>query len=202
MSELTTIPANLKTDFLRESESAVMPEIRVENGNVIIPCFIRQETRTEGDKQYTVYRYFDVTCPKIGQDVSNYSVCVRQSYAALRQYFYGDWTVQNEQMLKGEFTAHQYAVRQAFPKYDGESIDAVKRFDAIKEEFWGLIDEVLEKLGKTRADLPAQPFNAETMLAWATQQGMSAADQASYATKFIAVSVNLLHNERNWNELF
>ena len=40
------------------------------------------------------------------------------------------------------------------------------------------------------------------MLAWATQQGMSAVDQANYATKFIAVSVNLLHNGRNWDELF
>lgn len=202
MSELTNIPANLKTDFLRESESAVLPEIRTENGKIIIPVFIRQETRTEGEQQFTVYRYFDVSVPNVGQNISDYNLCVRQSYAALRRHFYGDWAVQNEQILKGEFAAHQYAVRQAFPKYEGESIAAVERFEAIKGEFWGLIDEVLAALGKTRKDLPAQPFNAETMLAWATQQGMSAADQANYATKFIAVSVNLLHNERNWNELF
>jgi len=202
MSELTNIPEKLKTDFLRESESAVLPEIRVENGTIIIPCFVRQENRTEGETQYTVYRYFDVFVPNFGQNISDYNICVRQSYAALRQHFYGDWAVQNEQILKGEFTSHQYAVRMAFPKYEGESIDAVTRFYAIKSEFWTCIDAVLASLGKTRADLPPQPFNAETMLAWATQQGMTEEDIASYAQTFSAISLNLLHNGRNWNELF
>lgn len=202
MTELTNIPANLKTNFLRESESAVLPEIRIENGIIIIPVFVRQETRTEGGQQYTFYRYFDVSVPHIGQDIADYGTCIRQSYAALRRYFYGGWAVQNEQILKGEFASHQYAVRKAFPKYEGESIDAVKRFDAIKEEFWTAIDAALASLSKTRSDLPAQPFNAETMLSWATQQGMSEEDIARYAQTFSAISLSLLHNGRNWNELF
>lgn len=196
------IPANLETSFLKETQSTVEPVIRREGNALIFPALVRRETRTVDGLEETIYRYFDIPCSYTGQDLTDYGKCKMQSYADLRKAFYGPVTVQLEQQLKGTFTKHQYAVRQAFPKHADEVIEAVARFEAIKGEFWGLIDEVLASLGKTREDLPAQPFNAETMLAWATQQGMSAADQANYATKFIAVSVNLLHNGRNWDELF
>ena len=194
MTIIENIPANLETGFLRETQSTVEPVIRREGSALIFPALVR--------KAGGIYLYFDIPCAYTGQDTADYEKCKMQSYADLRRAFYGPVTVQLEQQLKGTFAKHQYAVRQAFPKAADETIAAVERFEAIKAEFWGLIDEVLAALDKTREDLPAKPFNAETMLTWATQQGMSAADQANYATKFIAVSVNLLHNGRNWDELF
>lgn len=188
------IPDGLQTDFLRETESNTMPAIRREGRNIIIPALIRRE----GD----VYRYFEVPVPFTGQDISDYDKCLIQSYAELRRFFYGPAAVQMEQQLKGTFAAHQYAVKMAFPKKAGEVPAAVARFEEIKTGFWNVIDGVLVKIGKSREDLPAQPFNAETMLAWALANGISTADIAEAATELTRISLDLLHNGRNWNELF
>ena len=194
MAIIENIPANLDTSFLKETESTIEPVVRREGARVIFPALIRKEGDT--------YRYFDIPCAYTGQDMSDYEKCKMQSYADLRRAFYGPVTVQLEQQLKGTFAKHQYAVRLAFPKKVGEVPEAVTRFEAIKAEFWAVIDGVLTAIGKTRDDLPAQPFNAETMLAWALENGMSAADIADAATEITRISLDLLHNGRNWNELF
>ena len=184
----------IQTDFLRSTESVTEPVIRREGKNIIIPALIRQEGE--------VYRYYEVPVRYTGQDISDYQKCCVQSYADLRKYFYGPATVQLEQQLKGTFAEHQYAVRMAFPKKAGEVPAAVTRFEEIKAAFWEVVDGVLTKLGKTRDDLPDQPFNAETMLAWAVEQGLTAADIADASAAIMRISLDLLHNGRNWQELF
>ena len=81
--------------------------------------------------------------------------------------------------------------------------ELAQRFKAIKATFWAAVDEVCSKVGKTREDLPVSGgFNAEQMVAFAIEKGMSAADIASYTSKFTIISLNLLQNNRNWDELF
>ncbi len=188
------IPENFDVSFLTETESGTEPVIRREDGLIFFPALIRNNGG--------LYRYFDVPVKYKGQELADYDKCKLQCYAALRAFFYGPVTVQLEQQLKGTFAAHQYAVKLAFPKAEGDIPAGVTRFNAIKAEFWAAIDEVLTATGKTRADLPEQPFNAEAMLAWAVAQGMTEDAIAGYAQTFSAISLNLLHNGRNWNELF
>lgn len=199
---LTNIPANLKTDFLTESRSDTLPGIRREGAIVVYPAFIREETITDEDgSTRTGYRYFNVEVPYTGQNLTDEAAFVYASYATIRKHFYGDFSVQNEQMLKGTFAAHQYAVRQAFPKSATEVIEAVERFNAIKIEFWNAVDAACALMECTRADLP-EHFTAEQMLAFATTHGMTADKIAEYAQIFSVVSLNLLHNGRNWDELY
>ncbi len=193
MMVLTDIPANLQTDFLTETVSGVEPAIRREGDMLIFPAFVRV---VDG-----VYRYFEAPCEYTGQDCADYEVCAIASYADLRRHFYGPAAVQMEQQLKGTFTAHQYAVRAAFPKSAGEIQAAAARFEAIRNNFWDLVDAACATVGKSRVELPAR-FNAEEMMALATGNGMCAADVAEYTAKFSIVSLNLLQNGRNWNELF
>ena len=115
---------------------------------------------------------------------------------------YGDWTVQNEMMLKSQFTAHQWAVRETFPKATGEVVENINRFDMIVKEFWGTIDQILEQLGKTREDLPSVPVTSEQMIVWALENGMTAEQVQTVIPIFQNISLNLLHNGRNWDELF
>lgn len=202
MLELTEIPKNLQTDFLPESHCDVMPKIRREGANVVYPAFIREETITDAENETrTGYRCFLVDVPFTGQNLTDESEFVHASYAAIRKYFYGDFSVQNEQMLKGTFAAHQYAVRVAFPKSATEVIEAVERFNAIKVEFWTAVDAACALMGCTRSDLPDH-FTAEQMLAFATTHGMTADKIAEYTQVFSMVSLNLLHNGRNWDELY
>lgn len=201
MITLNEIPAGLDVSFLRETVSGTEPAIRREGALFYIPVFVRAEEHGGEEEIATEYRYFDVPVEYTGQDVSDYAKCLLQSYAALRKFFYGDWTVQNEMILKGTFARHQFAVKQAFPKTPGEVIPAAERFNAIKTEFWSVVDAACTAVGKTRADLPAS-FNAEEMLAFAAENGMTAAEVADYTAKFMVVSLNLLQNGRNWDELF
>lgn len=183
----------IQTDFLIETESTIEPVIRREGKNIIVPALVRQDGEN--------YRYFEVPVPFTGQDIADYDKCCIQSYAELRQFFYGPVTVQLEQQLKGTFVEHQYAVRLAFPKKVGDIPEAVTRFAEIKAAFWAVIDGLLAKIGKTRADLP-DSFNAEQMLAFAVKHGLSAADIAEASAEIMRISLDLLHNGRNWDELF
>lgn len=191
---ITSIPADFDVSFLKETVSMTEPEIRREGKNLVFPALIRESNDGE-------FRYFEVTIPFVGQPIDDYEACAFACYADLRKFFYGSWSVQMEQQLKGTFAKHQYAVRQVFPKYEGEVPAGVARFEAIKTDFWDTIDEATAKVGKTRADLPPT-FNAEEMLAWARENGMDTEDIATYAQVFSAISLNLLHNGRNWAELF
>lgn len=192
---------DLQIHFLCESESDNIPVIRQEGGNIYFPALVRCVQKEIDGKYQNFYRFFEVSVPYTGQDLTNYEKCKLQSYAALRKYFYGDWAVQNEQILKGTFSKHQYAVKQAFPKYEGETLPEVERFNQIFEEFWKNIDEACAAVGKSRADLP-EKFNAEEMLFWANENGMSQENIAYFAQVFSVVSMNLLQNGRNWDELF
>ncbi|MGE4301067.1 MAG: hypothetical protein AB7F40_05625 [Victivallaceae bacterium] len=198
MSNFIDIPANLQTDFLTETVSLTEPAIRREGGKIIFPAFVRIEPDDDGN---TRYRYFEVPCANRGQSLTDYAACAIAGYADLRRHFYGPAAVQLEQQLKGTFTAHQYAVRAAFPKSAGEVQAAVVRFEEIRTAFWNLVDAAAAAIGKTRADLP-EYFDAETMQEWAALNGMSADAIAGYAVRFEAVSLDLLHNGRNWGELF
>ncbi len=198
---IDNLPQGFQTDFLREAEGEELPAIRKEGGNLFFPALVRRETRQAGGVEKTIFRFFDVPVRFTGQDVADYEKCKIQSYADLRKFFYGPWAVQNEQILKGTFAKHQYAVKTAFPKRNGEVLPEVTRFNEIHAAFWAKIDAACASVGKTRDDLPAK-FNAEEMLAWATENGMSAADIVSYAQEFSVISINLLQNGRNWDELF
>lgn len=190
---INNIPAGIVTRFLTETETADLPGIWREGTTLFIPTLVRQ---TENG-----YRCFIVPVPYTGQDYSDYDKCVMQSYAAIRKFFYGDAAAQSEMRDDHLWEGHRQAVRTAFPKYEGEPNLAAARFAAIKSAFWGYIDEALAEIEKTRSDLPSY-FDAETMLAFAAENGMSAAGIADYTQKFATLSLDLLHNDRNWSELF
>ena len=198
----TDIPANLQTDFLIETESDVLPAIRREGDKVIYPAFVRSFTREiEEGKTITGYRYFEVPVPYTGQNLADEATFLRQSYAALRKFFYGSPEVQAEQILKGTHTAHQYAVRAAFPKRDGEVPANVVEFEKIKAEFWGIIDAVAELLGLTRDDFPKGGTSAD-IVAFCLEHGMTQEQIGPYAIQILGLTADLTRFGRNWNELF
>lgn len=194
---ITSLPAGMQTRFFPESESNSYPAIVREGTTLLVPVFIRAEQR-EGE---TIYRYFNVPVRYVGQDYADYDACLLRSYADIRKYFYGDAAVQGEMRDDHTWEAHRQAIRTAFPKHDGDTNPAEARYIAIKEAFWDAIGEALEELGKTRKDLP-DFFTAEVMLKFATDNGMTPASIAKYAQTFSTLSLDLLHNDRNWAELF
>lgn len=197
MSIITELPAGFHPEFFRESESDAMPVLRREGMTVYYPAFVRQEERGGG----TIYRYFEVPVPFAGQNLENADAFALASYAAIRKFFYGSQEMQAE--LRDDFVweAHRQAVRSAFPKAAGAVNALAERFEAIKADFWATVDAACAAVGKTRADLPAS-FNGEQMIAWAAAAGMDAATIAQYTSHFAMVSLNLLQNNRNWDELF
>lgn len=201
---IEALPAGFHAEYFRETESDTAPEIRREGMTVYFPAFVRATTN-ENDESgtTTTYRYFDVPVPFTGQDLTDEDEFAFANYAPIRKFFYGTQEMQAE--LRDDFVweAHRQAVRSAFPKAAGAVNELAQRFKAIKATFWAAVDEVCSKVGKTRADLPVSGgFNAEQMVAFAIQNGMSAADIATYTSKFAIISLNLLQNNRNWDELF
>ena len=195
------IPKGLQTYFLKETESEDYPVIRKEGNTIIIPIFIRETTKTDEAGEKTLFRFFEVETEHKGQSLTDYNKCCLQSYAAIRKSLYGDASAQGEMRDDKIWEAHRLAVRAAFPKYLGEAHPQQDRFDAIKDGFWEIIVAALETIGKTRSDLPSY-FNAEEMLAWAQANGMDAATIQTVAAQIEVLSLDLLHNNRNWSELF
>lgn len=184
-----------------ETHSDAVPVIRREQNTVYYPAFVRIETK--GDR--TVYRYYEVPIPYSGQELDDYEAFSLQNYAAIRRYFYGSPEVQSEMRDDNTWEAHRQGIRSAFPKRADEVNQAVARFEAIKAAFWGTVDAAVGSVGKTRADIIAdypEGFTGEEMLEWATLNGIPAETQALYGQNFILVNLNLLSNNRNWNELF
>lgn len=198
---IDSIPAGFQKKYFRESESETVPVIRREGMNVIFPAMIRSETRIIDEEQRMVYRYFEVPVPYTGQNLDDDEAFAIASYAAIRKFFYGSPDVQNE--LRDDFIweAHRQAVRSAFPKSRGEVNELSVRFDAIRTMFWNAVDSACALVGKTRNDLPDH-FNAEEMLAWAMENGMTEDDIRTYSQTFSMISLNLLQNNRNWDEMF
>ena len=197
------IPANLKTDFLVETQSDAMPEIQRDGSNVLYPAFVRMETITDPEtgEERKNYRYFIVSIPYTGQQLDDPQAFELANYAALRKFFYGPQEVQAELRDDKAWEPHRQAVRSSFPKTIGEINEQQVRFESIKVAFWEIIDAALATIEKSRSDLPDY-FNAEEMLAWAQANGMDAATIQAVAAQVEIVSLDLLHNARNWQELF
>ncbi len=191
----------MKTDFLVETQSDALPSLRRDGMNVIYPAFIREETIIDENGERKNYRYFIVVIPFTGQPLDDDAAFEIAAYAELRKHFYGPQEAQAEMRDDHTWEAHRQAVRSAFPKYEGEPNPAVDRFNAIKKMFWDTVDDVLESVHKTRADLPPY-FNDDAMIEWAAANNVPA-DVIEIATKnFNRVSQNLSMNDRNWIELF
>jgi len=199
--KLTNIPVGLQTDFLQESQSDAIPVITRDGATVFFPAFIRLATVEQDDTTKQVFKYFQVELPFTGQDLKDYDKCMYQSYSDLRRYFYGPVTVQMEQQLKGTFGAHQYAVRQAFPKAKDEVIPGIERLRDIRTQFWALINEATALAGKTRADLP-EVFSSDELKYYAAQWELPTEAIINYTIQFTLISTNLLQNCFNWSDLF
>lgn len=203
IEKMSPIPGPIQTGHLRETQSNQEPRVRLEAGKIIIPLFVRKEEKTtDVGLVQEFFHYFECPVTYNGQNLEDYDILCRQCYSEIRRYMYGDWTVQNEMMLKSQFTAHQWAVREAFPKATGEIVENINRFDMIVKEFWATINQILEQLGKTREDLPPVPVTSEQMIVWALENGMTAEQVQTVIPTFQNISLNLLHNGRNWDELF
>jgi len=198
---LKNIPANMKTDFLVETQSDALPTLQRDGANIIYPAFIREETIIDEGGERKNYRYFIVVIPFTGQPLDDDAAFEIAAYAELRKHFYGPQEFQAELKDDKIWEAHRQAVRSAFPKYVGEINEQQARFDAIKTTFWQIIVAALESIGKTRQDLPGY-FNAEEMVAFARANGMDETTIQAVAAQIEIVSLDLLHNNRNWSELF
>lgn len=199
---LKPIPANLKTDFLTETRSDALPTITRDGENVLYPAFIRAEQTTdEGGNVHTEYRFFIVPVPYTGQNIDDEETFALESYAALRKHFYGPQEAQSEMKDDKIWEAHRLAVRAAFPKYIGETVPQIARFEEIKTKFWNLVDATLAAMGETRSILPPY-FNSTTMLEFAEEKKMSADAIRDLAVKFQGINSDLQSNNRNWSELF
>jgi hypothetical protein len=191
----------MKTDFLVETQSDALPSLRRDGMNVIYPAFIREETIIDENGERKNYRYFIVVIPFTGQPLDDDAAFEIAAYAELRKHFYGPQEFQAELKDDKIWEAHRQAVRSAFPKYVGEINEQQARFDAIKAAFWSIIAAALKSIGKTRQDLPGY-FNAEEMVAFARANGMDETTIQAVAAQIEIVSLDLLHNNRNWSELF
>ena len=198
---MSEIPKGLQTYFLNETESEEYPVIRKEGANIIIPIFIREETKTDESGERAFFRFFEVETAYTGQDINNYEKCCIQSYAAIRKYLYGSITDESEMRDDKRWEAHRLAVRAAFPKYRGEVIPQIARFEEIKTKFWALVDATLAAMGETRAVLPPY-FNSTTMLEFAESKHLSADTIRDLAVQFQGINSDLQSNNRNWGELF
>ena len=199
---LKPIPANLQTDFLTETRSDALPTIIRDSDTVLYPAFIRaEESIDEGGNVHTEYRFFIVPVPYTGQNIDDEEAFALESYAALRKHFYGPQEVQSELRDDKIWEAHRLAVRAAFPKYIGETVPQIARFEEIKTKFWNLVDATLAAMGETRSILPPY-FNSTTMLEFAKEKKMSADAIRDLAVQFQGINSDLQSNNRNWGELF
>lgn len=193
----TNLPNGFQARYFVETESDAEPVIEREGTMLFVPVFIRQEQRDEGN----VFRYFRVPVRYTGQPVSDYEQTVLKSYSEIRRFFYGDSAAQAEMRDDNVWEAHRQAIRTAFPKHAGDINTAELRFQSIKTAFWTAVDAACADVKKSRSDLPAY-FTAEDMLSFAVENGMTAAKVAEYAQTFMTLSLDLIHNDRNWKELF
>lgn len=202
MTTIDALPAGFQSQFFVQTETPDEPKI-VKDGMVVhFPAFVRQETRTPegGGEPTTVYVWFDVPVPYKGQPLTD-DRFQYAAYADLRKFFYGTQEMQAELKDDNLWEAHRQAIRTAFPKVPGGVNEQELRWEAVKANFWALVDEACAAVGKTRSDLPDY-FNDADMIAFAQENGMSAADIAAYSLKFALVSLDLPANNRNWKELF
>lgn len=205
MTKASRVPAGFQTRYFKFVKSETMPEIEVNGTTAYYPVFITEEVKAGNDgeteeEDRKVYHYLRVPVSYHGQP-RGYEEFARASYAEIRSYLYGSMEAQSEMRDDSTYEAHRQAVRSAFPRYDGEVNASEERWNAIKAEFHALVAEVCEATGKEREDLPAC-FTSEEMMEFAVSNGMTAEEIANYSLKFATLSLNALHNNRNWKEFF
>lgn len=194
---------------LPESESGTLPVVRIEGRDIVIPVLVRKETRyeytpdeEESAREVEVFLYFDIRTKYLGGDPEDYAAICRTHYAGLREALYGSAEYQDGLDYDHDLTAHVLAVKDAIRKPgQTDPPDGIARWESVKADFWRLIDAALYCIGKTRDDLPAY-FNAEELLTLARENGMTEAQITSFAGQMQVVSLDMLHNGRNWSELF
>lgn len=194
---------------LPESESGTFPVVRIEGRDIVIPVLVRKETRyeytpdeEESAREVEVFLYFDIRTKYLGGDPEDYAAICRTHYAGLREALYGSAEYQDALDYDHDLTAHVLAVKDAIRKPgQTDPPDGIARWESVKADFWRLIDAALYCIGKTRDDLPAY-FNAEELLTLARENGMTEAQISSFAGQMQVVSLDMLHNGRNWSELF
>ena len=195
---LTNIPPGFQIRYFQETEGDTYPQISVNGASVEYPAFVREITREDGTPSY---KWIPAILPNNGHDTSDPDRFALLAWSDLRRFFYGPQAAQSEMRDDHAWEGHRQAVRSIFPKYTGEQNTAEARFQAIKTSFWETIDAALKEINVPRSELPAY-FTAETMLALAVSKGMEADRLAVYSQKFATLSLDLLHNDRNWIELF
>lgn len=184
--------------YFQFDNAAEQPTITREGNVVTIPAFIEEEQREDGGVSFS---FVPAKVPFRGQDLTDYDKCVLQSWSDLRRFFYGTTEMQNE--LKDDHAWEEYrqTIRSEFPKYAGEVNRAEARFNAIKQEFKEAVRAALAEIKVDASELPAI-FDAEYMLTLANAKGMSKEHIDNYTETFSRISLDLLHNDRNWTELF
>ena len=205
---ITSLPGGLVPPFAA-NEATDLPVVRVEGREIVIPVLVRRETRyeyTEGEeesaREIEVYVYFEVRTKYLGGDVNDYEAICRTHYAGLREAFYGTAEYQADLEYDHKKTGHILAVKNTFRK-PGQTTppDGLARWNEIKEMFKSIIRDALAIIDKTAADLPPY-FNAEDLLILARENGMTEEQIAGFAARLQVVSLDMLHNGRNWSELF
>ena len=180
-----------------------MPEI-------VIPVLVRKETREifiqDGEEEYTgevdVYRYFEVRTAFDGGDITDYAGICSKYWKQLREAFYGSPEFQADLDYDHRLTGHVLAVKDTFRK-PGQVAppDGIARWTAVKESFWTIVRAALVLMDMDESELPAY-FNAEYMLELAQDKGLTQAQITSFAAQLQVISLDMLHNGRNWSELF
>ena len=184
--------------YFKYDSAAETPAISREGNVLTIPVFIEEEQREDGG---TSFSFVPAKVPVRGQDISDYEKCVLQSWSDLRRFFYGSTEMQNEMKDDHAWEEYRQEIRSEFPKYAGEINIAEARFNAIKQQFKDAVAAALAEIHVDPSTLPAT-FSAEYMLELATASGMEKDSIDNYTKIFSTISLNLLHNDRNWAELF
>lgn len=209
MTDLITALPNGLVPPMKEIEGTELPEVRIEMPEIVIPVLVRKETREiyiqDGENEYAgevdVYRYFEVRTAFDGGDITDYAGICSAYWKPLREAFYGSQEFQADLDYDHRKTAHILAVKDAFRK-PGQATppDGIARWTAVKEAFWQTIRSALKLMDMDESELPAY-FNAEYMLELA-QGKLSTAQIATFSSQLQMISFDMLHNGRNWSELF
>lgn len=195
-----SLPEGLRLSSFTELTDSELPWIWRDGDVLSIPVLVRAfPPPNEGEEG--LFRYYEVRMPWLGRSFRSYRDWCIGCYSDIRRHFYG--TPEFEAGLRDDYrwTAHMLAVKTAFPKYPGETQEGIARYSALKTAFWTSVDAALATVGKTRDDLPPS-FTGEWMLTQAKEWGMSDELIAQMTLFMETLSLNLLHNGRNWSELF
>ena len=209
MTELIEALPNGLVPPMNENLGNELPEVRIEMPEIVIPVLVRSETmeipvmggEEDETEEVVFYRYFEVRTAFDGGDITDYAGIVSAYWKPIREAFYGSPEFQADLDYDHRLTAHILAVKDTFRKPGQETPpDGIARWDSVKTAFWTIVDAALQEMGMTRDQLPDY-FNAEYMLELAEGK-LTKEKIASLTSMLQMVSFDMLHNGRNWSELF